>query len=118
MKKIFKNFDETFDKDTIQYMCSIIEKQRYVIIANQKCTRWKLISRCSPDYSYDYTYNLIRWGFVKKGKNADDSTAAAPSAGIYYVTYPLQRFVDAALKAGLISQRIEVDKTTPQIIFI
>lgn len=97
MKK-FKDVSED-DKRIISNMCSLIEKQHVFVVASGK--RWKLLSRESENYTYDYTYNLVRFGFAKKAKGTDFAAQLHKYCPNQDISGSLSYFLNCAVDSGL-----------------
>lgn len=96
--KYFKDIKEE-DKLIIKGMCEIIEKGTCFIVANEK--RWKFLSRESNMYTYDYTYNLCRFGFARKARNSDFHAALHRYCPNQDISSTLANFLNTAVSMGL-----------------
>lgn len=98
MSKIFKNLNEG-DVNIIQFICKLIEEDKIYFVANNK--RYKILSRESERYTYDYTYNFCRWGFAKKARNTDFHAALHPYCPNQDMAATMARFINTAVEEGL-----------------
>jgi hypothetical protein len=68
MKNYFNNIEE-HEKTQIANICKLVESKKLFIVASG--AKYKILSRENESYTYDYTYNLIKWGFARKARNTD-----------------------------------------------
>ena len=105
MKKYFANLDEA-DRCIIESMCKAIESQRCFIISTEK--RWKfMVPAEDGSYVYDYTYNLIRFGFTRKARNNDFQASQHSYCPHQYTSGVLSNFLNPAVDMGLYERTTE-----------
>lgn len=100
MKKYFNEIGD-FEKGIIETMCEAIESRRVFVVASNK--RWKMLCHSEGNavhYVYDYTYNLIRWGFAKKARNTDFHAALHPYCPNQDISGTLSNFLNTAVEMG------------------
>ena len=101
MKKYFNNVEE-YEKSSIVAMCEAIEsKQLHIVCTTNKFKMLVTRSR----YTYDYTYNLCRWGFARKSRNNDRLAMLHPYTHCQYVSTVLSNFLNRAVEMGFYTRK-------------
>ena len=95
--KHFTNLEE-YEKGIICEMCKAIESRKALIIAAG--SRWKVLVP-GENYTYDYTYNLIRWGFARKARNTDHHAQLHKYCPHQDISGTLAMFLNTAVELGL-----------------
>ena len=96
-----KTFNKLEDHElySVVEMCKAIENKRVVLVCSDK--RWKMIvPSCESGYPYDYTYNLMRWGFATKARNSDHHARLHPYCPNQDMSATLARFINTAVEMG------------------
>lgn len=93
----FKNITED-DKYIINNMCKQIEGDKIFCVCTGK--RFKILSRESSQYTYDYTYNFIRFGFATKARNTDFHAKQHPYCPNQYMAQIIANFINTAVELG------------------
>lgn len=95
-KEDFTKVVDECDLMSIQTMCKAIETRTCFIIANN--TRWKMIVAGDNKYPYDYTWNLIRWGFASKARGTDYHARLHPYCPNQGISTTLSCFYNKAVE--------------------
>lgn len=99
MRKYLK-ISEDYELETIKSMCSAIESKKCFIIACDKTNDWKMIVAGDNGYPYDYTYNLIRWGYAKQKRGCHTIAKLHPYCPNQGISSALSRFLNDCVDAG------------------
>lgn len=105
-KEDFTKVDEC-DLINIRSMCKAIEARTCFVIASNK--RWKMIVAGDNKYPYDYTWNLIRWGFARKARGTDFYAQLHPYCPNQGISTSLSCFLNKAVEMGY------YERTTNQV---
>ena len=95
--KHFTNLEE-YEKEIICEMCKAIESKKALIIAAG--SRWKFLVS-GANYTYDYTFNLIRWGFARKARGTDFHAQLHKYCPNQDISGTLANFLNTAVEMGL-----------------
>jgi hypothetical protein len=104
MARNYFNNVEQYEITVISEMCKAIETRKALIIAGGK--RWKMLVS-GENYTYDYTYNLIRWGFARKARNTDHHAQLHPYCPNQYISGCLAHFLNTAVEMGFYTRTTE-----------
>lgn len=102
MKKYFNNIEEN-EKSIIKTMCEAIESKKLHIVCNTN--KFKMLVTASNGYTYDYTYNLCRWGFAKKSRSSDWLAVLHPYCPNQGISNALSNFINIAVEMGLYTRK-------------
>ena len=96
----FTGFDRENDLCVLQSMCSAIEKNQMFCICNAAATKFRFCVAGENGYPYNYTWNLIRWGFARKARNSDYDAQCDKLCPNNYISGTLSHFYHEAVKHG------------------
>lgn len=114
----FKNITED-DKNIIASMCYAIENDKIFFVSTYK--KFKVLSRESAQYTYDYTYNFIRFGFCSKSRGTDFYAKQHAHYPIQYTAQVQANFINTAVEMGLYTRHTNKDfngRNNVQIIWL
>lgn len=97
MKKYFKNIEE-HEIFSVREMCKAIEGKSVFVVCTEN--KWKMLVS-NGKYTYDYTFNLCRWGFARKAKNSDFLACLHKYCPNQDISSTLSRFLNTAVDEGL-----------------
>jgi hypothetical protein len=97
----FKNITEE-DKFIISEMCRSIENDNAFFVSTDK--KFKMLVR-GNSYTYDYTYNLIRFGFATKARGAEFHAKQHSSCPNQYTAQVQANFINTAVEMGLYTRQ-------------
>lgn len=104
MKNYFKNVEE-HEKTQIANIAKLIESKQIFIIASG--ARYKILSRENSSYTYDYTYNFIKWGFTRKARNTEFFAQLHKYCPSQDISSTLANFLNTAVEMGLYTRTTE-----------
>lgn len=114
----FKNISE-IDKFIINNICRQIENDGIFCVSTDK--KFKLLGRESSLYTYDYTYNFIRFGFATKARNTDFHAKQHPYCPNHYIAQIIANFINKAVEMGYYvrtTEKVFNGGNEPQIIWM
>ena len=100
--RYFKDLNE-YEKATITTMCEAIESKKLHIVCTTN--KYKMLVTASNGYTYDYTYNLCRWGFARKSRNNDQLAILHPYTPCQYISTVLSNFLNRAVEMGFYTRK-------------
>lgn len=89
---------EDHDRAIIAGICSDIENGRISIISTDR--KFKIVSPGANGYLYDWTFNFIRFGFVRKSRNSDFHAQQHAYCPNQHVSAILANFINTAVEMG------------------
>lgn len=102
MEKYFKNLEDC-EVSTVVTMCEAIELKRlHIVCAGRK---FKFLVTGENGYTYDYTYNLCRWGFAKKSRANNCVAMLHPYCPGQGISSALSHFLNTAVEMGLYTRK-------------
>lgn len=104
MKKYFNNIEE-HEKTQIANICKLVESKQIFIVASG--AKYKILSRENEAYTYDYTYNLIKWGFARKARNTDFFAQVHKYCPYQDFASTLAHFFNTAVELGFYTRTTE-----------
>lgn len=97
MKSYFKNLEE-HEKTQVANVAKLIENKQIFIVASG--AKYKILSRENSAYTYDYTYNFIKWGFARKVRNSDFFAQVHKYCPSQNISATLANFLNTAVAMG------------------
>lgn len=97
MKKYFNNINES-DLYSIREMCKAIESKKVFIVCTD--SKFKMLVS-GANYTYDYTYNLCRFGFAQNSLASDNLAKLNKYTPHQSISYILCDFLNTAVEMGL-----------------
>ena len=98
MKKYFANL-ESYELSSVTAMCEAIESKRlHIVCAGNK---FKFLVTGENGYTYDYTFNLCRWGFARKARNNSHLAMLHPYCPNQGIASSLSHFLNTAVEEGV-----------------
>lgn len=97
MKNYFMNVEE-HEKTQIANVAKLIENKQLFIVASG--AKYKILSRENNSYTYDYTYNFIKWGFARKARNRDFFAQVHKYCPLQDFSTTLANFLNIAVELG------------------
>lgn len=96
MKNYFKNVEE-HEICAIQFMCKAIELKKLHIVCTN--ANYKMLVS-DGNYTYDYTYNLCRFGFAKVSRKSKHLAMLHKYCPYQDVAQSLSAFLNTAVELG------------------
>lgn len=97
----FRNITED-DRFIISDMCKSIEDDKIFFVSTDK--KFKMLERGNT-YTFDYTYNLIRFGFAAKARGTDFHARQHPYCPNQYTAQVQANFINTAVEMGLYTRQ-------------
>lgn len=97
----FRNITED-DRFIIADMCKSIEDDKIFFVSTDK--KFKMLVRGNT-YTYDYTYNLIRYGFATKARGTDFHAKQHAYCPNQYTAQVQANFINTAVEMGFYTRQ-------------
>ena len=96
--KYFSNIEDC-DRVIIAGICSDIENGRIFVISTDR--KFKVVSPGENGYLYDWTYNFIRFGFVRKSRSSAFHAQQHSYCPNQHTSAIIANFINTAVDMGL-----------------